>query len=1573
MKKLLLAILLSMFMVSTVFSADVVIGDEESRSDFHMPFSNGYKFSWSHFILPVTEETIPLGTQINKLEFNVAGTNDRGAVRTNQTVYLKLTDQNTVTKTFPSTEGFTQVYTGTISWNNDQWQGIKLHAPFIYEEGKNIEVIWKDNHGTAVVNLFFRKTSASSAGAHDYTNIASNGNAEFSVNGNLENYYPNTRISWKVSGEPEKPILVAPLNGVKNLHRNIDFIWETGEDTDYTILTYADNPDFTNATTVQSATSPHSVSLAGLTKYYWKVKAVKTGEGENTSDVSSFTTEYGRAELPYNEDFENAPYNSVPFGWTRLNDLGYGSNNELKVISNSYWSHSGDSCLNMYNSNSVSGNLIASTPRVLNDNVGLQFYAKTDRTAHLVVGTMTDTMDANTFTTLATYELTPNYLPYLVALPPVEEGNTEEVYFSFKHGMTGAYNYIYIDDVAIDVLPNNSVVTINPNSYDFGYVAIGEQVTETLLVSNMGGVTAVIDNITNLPGYTVETVVEFPYYLLSGNSFSIEVTFAPTEVADYSGTLMVEENFATHLEQYELALSGSGYYTEQQSEVEITPAGHDFGEVALDSEVSQTFTVANSGTVAFNISEIFLPEGYSYDETAIAFPYNFAVGATFDLEVTFAPTSIGNHSGHLTIIEDNHVSEFYHEVELNGMGFIDYQGAPVTITPNGYGFGEVLINQTATQDFTLTNNSEADFRIDQITLLEEGYSYDYPPEFPSFIAETPDELSVTIVPGQSYTFTVTFSPTRIANYGAKLSVLEDHDTHVEALEVWLSGRGYSDFYGDDFSNPIELTFPVENLDGNLDGYASSCDSQCFNIPNWEIVDLGGKDIIYHFSLEQEAQLNGTITVSEYDAWILSALIFQDIPTDFSPAEVLLFKPLYYQAEGDGGGPRDYVYPDEGTTIHFNNELLPAGSYYLMIAGSQRSSNLSYIMNLTADPLSPPLAATIPRPADGTTGTKLTVWLEWEGNNLATGYKVFYSDQNSFTGAEPIDVTNSDYLVSNLEYATTYYWKVIPYNDLGDCQEEITVWSFTTMNDPFVEMPIFINFENIVVNSDQLPPAINFTDMKIGHHPEAAGKIMNKVVSGPPSEGQLQFHPIANIPADARLAFDYRFVTFYGFGVFKGYELLDHNNYLVISVCNNEDYDFEPIAYINSTNHTPQLEFRPFVVDLSAYAGQRIIIKMYLNTDHDQTSSNMNRFDFQMDNIFLGGSSIAPTSTQSVVPVGADPGPVTVTFNAVGVELDFANPTGDFAINVVKNPVAPEDEATTLPDTAESFLPCHWGINTSNDGHGGYSVTFDLGGIEITDTASIKFFKRANSAEPWLDVVADLGATLSWNGTKVTISGLDSFSEFAPALAKDDTLPVTLASFLAIQTAENFAKLTWITHSESAMIGYNILRNEEEDEDTAIRINKEFIAANNVSTSSTYTYIDNETELNVTYYYWLQSNDLAGASELFGPVKIKIGEDNDTPELVLPTKSGLQQIYPNPFNPSTTVSFYLTEAGNVKLKVYNIKGQLINEVIRGSYEKGFHNVVWNGKDAKGQDCSSGLYFFRMETTAGSQVLKGILMK
>ena len=80
-----------------------------------------------------------------------------------------------------------------------------------------------------------------------------------------------------------------------------------------------------------------------------------------------------------------------------------------------------------------------------------------------------------------------------------------------------------------------------------------------------------------------------------------------------------------------------------------------------------------------------------------------------------------------------------------------------------------------------------------------------------------------------------------------------------------------------------------------------------------------------------------------------------------------------------------------------------------------------------------------------------------------------------------------------------------------------------------------------------------------------------------------------------------------------------------------------------------------------------------------------------------------------------------------------------------------------------------------------------------------------------------------------------------------------------------------------------------------------------------------------------------------------------------------------FNPSTTVNFYMDKADDVKINVYNVKGQLINVITEDRFDEGFHNVTWNGTDLKGNDCASGIYFFRMETRTEKQMVKGILMK
>jgi len=90
-------------------------------------------------------------------------------------------------------------------------------------------------------------------------------------------------------------------------------------------------------------------------------------------------------------------------------------------------------------------------------------------------------------------------------------------------------------------------------------------------------------------------------------------------------------------------------------------------------------------------------------------------------------------------------------------------------------------------------------------------------------------------------------------------------------------------------------------------------------------------------------------------------------------------------------------------------------------------------------------------------------------------------------------------------------------------------------------------------------------------------------------------------------------------------------------------------------------------------------------------------------------------------------------------------------------------------------------------------------------------------------------------------------------------------------------------------------------------------------------------------------------------------------------TSLQGNYPNPFNPTTTIKFVLSEDSYVTLEVYNIKGAKVCTLVEGEYEAGFHNVLWNGTDDSGKPVSSGMYFYKMNTGKNIATKKMVLMK
>ncbi len=92
-----------------------------------------------------------------------------------------------------------------------------------------------------------------------------------------------------------------------------------------------------------------------------------------------------------------------------------------------------------------------------------------------------------------------------------------------------------------------------------------------------------------------------------------------------------------------------------------------------------------------------------------------------------------------------------------------------------------------------------------------------------------------------------------------------------------------------------------------------------------------------------------------------------------------------------------------------------------------------------------------------------------------------------------------------------------------------------------------------------------------------------------------------------------------------------------------------------------------------------------------------------------------------------------------------------------------------------------------------------------------------------------------------------------------------------------------------------------------------------------------------------------------------------------SKALINNAYPNPFNPSTTLSFELSSPEIVKIDIYNVKGQLVKSLVKGLYNTGKHSIVWDGKDNNENPSCSGVYFYKMQAGKSNQTKKMMLMK
>ena len=606
---------------------------------------------------------------------------------------------------------------------------------------------------------------------------------------------------------------------------------------------------------------------------------------------------------------------------------------------------------------------------------------------------------------------------------------------------------------------------------------------------------------------------------------------------------------------------------------------------------------------------------------------------------------------------------------------------------------------------------------------------------------------------------------------------------------------------------------------------------------------------------------------------------------------------------------------------------PSTGYYFGFKPT--SAHTFYIDNVVMPPAFPeaPEAVTLVAPADAAANIGLLPTLSWTPSatgGVPTGYNLYLDSVDGSTLLAG-NVSSPYTLDTALDYNTTYYWTVEAFNGIGT-GPQATVRSFTTMADPTVTPDFTEGFE--AGNTDGTA-IVGWTQQSVSGSNIWTANTLQTTYNRTPRTGSW-------------------------------------NAFLRYS---NTCWMFKPVNVVNGTSYRVIVYARQD----GATAADASIGISYGAADNAEAMTNeilaptgIVNGDYQC----LEGT-LTPDAT-GVLYIGILG---TINYSPWYISID------DISIDIAYD--YPEDIPITVGE-GENAVTITISGGPANNVPGG----------EIPEIPNASFVTAGSyvlqliGAGPWtvtIQTSAPWGAYYqggSWHQVEA-VGGEITFTVEAAKDAEipiilgdsDPTLPVTLASFTAILTADLHVNIAWMAASETDHAGYNLLRSEVKELSTALRINSNIIDEGTVEgTQVSYEYTDSEVYHQATYYYWLESVSLSGETEYHGPLMLTInanGEGPGIPEIPMETK--LYSAFPNPFNPATNLRYSMKEAGDVLIQVFNVKGQLLQSFKQSHNLPGYYQVSWDGRDLNGQVVGTGVYFYRMSSGNYNATKKMVLAK
>jgi hypothetical protein len=359
--------------------------------------------------------------------------------------------------------------------------------------------------------------------------------------------------------------------------------------------------------------------------------------------------------------------------------------------------------------------------------------------------------------------------------PTITAGGTTTMTFSVSQSTPpGTYTFVVLGNsgnitrtVTLTVTVPVTSVWLSTDNLNFGNQNVGfSSSPQVITLTNTGKSAVSITSMALTFGYTETNTCGSK--VAAGKSCTISVTFKPTQVQPYAGTLTITDSDPTSPQTITLNGAGTG-----SPAVKLSVHSLAFGGVVYETpSAGMNVTITNTGTAALNVSAVNFTGANANDFTASGCSQPVAVNGTCTVTVVMTPTIVGSIAATLSLVDNASTSPQTLNITGNGK-------TAVKLSSNSINFGTVTVGKTgSTHTVTITNLSTASLSLSPLQVTGAN-----PGDFPL----SQNTCGSYLAGSGSCSVSVTFEPLASGSRSASLSVTDGDPTSPQ--KVTLSGTG----------------------------------------------------------------------------------------------------------------------------------------------------------------------------------------------------------------------------------------------------------------------------------------------------------------------------------------------------------------------------------------------------------------------------------------------------------------------------------------------------------------------------------------------------------------------------------------------------------------------------------------------------------------------------------------------------------------------------------------------------------------------------------------------------------------